>query len=180
MMARGGGLITGLIMGIVALVITVMVGYVIISNVSTVESDLATAGHSQVVINETGYINDSIPYRLATTNATGWTTPVIIGLYNATTSGTIPLANVTVNASGHIHNTTILTFNVAQISYTYKYKGTTDTVSAMRGNFTEGVDEVSDKIPTILLIAAVVLILGVLVFLWAQYKRMNVGGAGEL
>jgi hypothetical protein len=50
----------------------------------------------------------------------------------------------------------------------------------MVSNFTAGIDEVSAKIPTILLIAAVVLILGVLVFLWAQYRRMNVGGGGEL
>lgn len=47
-------------------------------------------------------------------------------------------------------------------------------------NFTAGVDNVSAKIPTILKIAAVVLILGVLVLLWAQYKRINMGGSGEL
>ena len=46
-------------------------------------------------------------------------------------------------------------------------------------NFTEGVGEVSAKIPTVLLIAAVVLILGILVLLWSQYKRMQMGG-GEL
>ena len=47
-------------------------------------------------------------------------------------------------------------------------------------NFTSGIDKVSAKLPTVLLIAAVVLILGVLVFLWAQYKRMNVGSSGEI
>jgi len=45
-------------------------------------------------------------------------------------------------------------------------------------NFTAGVDQVSSKIPTVLLIAAVVLILGVLVLLWTQYKKMNIGGNG--
>ena len=48
------------------------------------------------------------------------------------------------------------------------------------GNFTDGVDNVSEKVPTVLLIAAVVLILSILVILWAQYKRMNVGGGGEI
>ena len=43
-------------------------------------------------------------------------------------------------------------------------------------NFTSGIDKVSSKIPTVLLIAAVVLILGVLVLLWTQYKRMDIGG----
>ena len=48
-------------------------------------------------------------------------------------------------------------------------------------NFTEGVDKVSDKIPTILLVAAIVLILGVLVLLVATWQRMNIGGgAGGL
>ena len=45
-------------------------------------------------------------------------------------------------------------------------------------NFTKGIDNVSEKIPTVLLIAAVVLILGILALLWAQYQRMRIGGGG--
>ena len=46
-------------------------------------------------------------------------------------------------------------------------------------NFTTGISNVSNKLPTVLLIAAVVLILGVLVFLWANFRRMQgVGGGG--
>jgi len=44
------------------------------------------------------------------------------------------------------------------------------------GNFTSGVDNVSGKIPTILLVAAIVLILGVLVLLVATWQRMRIGG----
>jgi cell division protein FtsX len=47
-------------------------------------------------------------------------------------------------------------------------------------NFSAGVNNISAKIPTILLVAAVVIILGVLVILWAQYKKMQVGGSAEL
>ena len=43
-------------------------------------------------------------------------------------------------------------------------------------NFTSGVDNVSAKIPTVLTVAAVVLILGVLVLLVAAWQRMNLGG----
>jgi len=46
------------------------------------------------------------------------------------------------------------------------------------GNFTEGVDNVSGKIPTVLLVAAIVLILGVLVLLVATWQRMRIGGGG--
>jgi len=45
-------------------------------------------------------------------------------------------------------------------------------------NFTEGVDNVSSKIPTVLLVAAIVLILGVLVLLVSNWQRMRLGGGG--
>ena len=43
-------------------------------------------------------------------------------------------------------------------------------------NFTTGVNNVSDKIPTVLLIAAIVLILGVLVLLVGIWQKMRIGG----
>lgn len=52
-------------------------------------------------------------------------------------------------------------------------KNATDRLSA---NFTAGVDNVSGKIPTVLLVAAIVLILGVLVLLVATWQRMRIGG----
>lgn len=48
----------------------------------------------------------------------------------------------------------------------------------LASNFTAGVDNVSGKIPTVLLVAAIVLILGVLVLLVATWQRMNIGGGG--
>ena len=53
------------------------------------------------------------------------------------------------------------------------------TVHQMSANFTAGIDNVSSKIPTILLIAAVVLLFGVLVLLVAQSQRMGIGGGGQ-
>ncbi len=46
----------------------------------------------------------------------------------------------------------------------------------LAGNFTAGVDNVSDKIPTVLLVAAIVLILGVLAVLVGVWQRMRMGG----
>ncbi len=46
----------------------------------------------------------------------------------------------------------------------------------LSGNFTSGVDNVSSKIPTVLLVAAIVLILGVLALLVATWQRMRIGG----
>jgi hypothetical protein len=44
------------------------------------------------------------------------------------------------------------------------------------GNFTSGIDNVSAKIPTVLLVAAVVLIIGVLALLVGIWQRMRMGG----
>ena len=51
--------------------------------------------------------------------------------------------------------------------------------SEMSGNFTLGVNEISSKIPTILLVAAIVLIMGVLAVLVGVWQRMRMGG-GQL
>lgn len=46
----------------------------------------------------------------------------------------------------------------------------------LAGNFTEGVDNISSKIPTVLLVAAIVLIIGVLAVLVGVWQRMRIGG----
>ena len=50
----------------------------------------------------------------------------------------------------------------------------------LKANFTSGVDNVSGKIPTVLLVAAIVLILGVLAILVGVWQRMRMGGGGGL
>ena len=57
--------------------------------------------------------------------------------------------------------------------------GTEATTAAdLSANFTEGIDNVSSKIPTILLIGAVVLLFGVIVLLVKQSQAMGIGGNG--
>lgn len=50
------------------------------------------------------------------------------------------------------------------------------TVDNLTSNFSSGVQNVSSKIPTVLLIAAVVLIIGVLAVLVGIWQRMRMGG----
>ena len=52
--------------------------------------------------------------------------------------------------------------------------------AALAANFTEGIDNVSSKIPTVLLVAAIVLILGVLAVLVGVWQRMRMGGGTSL
>ena len=48
----------------------------------------------------------------------------------------------------------------------------------MTANFTAGLDNISSKLPTILLIAAVVLLFGVIVLLVKQAGAMGIGAGG--
>ena len=60
--------------------------------------------------------------------------------------------------------------------------GSTENKTAydMSANFTEGIQNVSEKIPTILLIGAVVLLFGVIVLLVKQSTAMGIGGGSSL
>lgn len=49
-------------------------------------------------------------------------------------------------------------------------------VGNLTANFTAGIDNVSDKLPTVLLVAAIVLILSVLAVLVGVWQRMRFGG----
>jgi len=53
-------------------------------------------------------------------------------------------------------------------------------VDNLTANFTEGIDNVSAKIPTVLLVAAIVLILAVLAVLVGVWQRMRLGGGGTI
>jgi len=50
------------------------------------------------------------------------------------------------------------------------------TAANLSGNFTTGIGKIGDKIPTILLIAAIVIIFGVIVILVRQSQQMGIGG----
>lgn len=50
----------------------------------------------------------------------------------------------------------------------------------MSKNFTAGIDNISEKIPTILLIVAVVFLFGALVLLVRNANAMGIGGGGSL
>jgi len=55
-----------------------------------------------------------------------------------------------------------------------------NTTSDMSANFTAGIDNISEKIPTILLIVAVVFLFGALLLLMRNARSMGIGGGGSL
>ncbi len=185
---EGGGLIMGIVMGVVALVISIIIAFIIVATISDVESDTATSVGGFVISNETvnadgafASLNDT-EYTLGKAGVTGFASPVITHVYNVSNGAgiLINVANASVTSAGVLTNGTTLSgsWSNVSVSYTYSRDSTSISTRNLRYNFTKGIDNVSEKIPTVLLIAAVVLILGVLALLWAQYQRMNVGGSG--
>lgn len=72
----------------------------------------------------------------------------------------------------------VQTLNNAQLLGTATQEA--NATSEMIQNFTVGLDKISSKLPTILLIVAVVFLLGALVLLMRNAKGMGVGAGGSL
>jgi len=179
------GLITGLVFGIALLILAVIIAFVIVFTLS--DSDLlaenrATAavvnesGDRTVYINATGYQLDG----LGTYYVPG--TIVITQAWNETADGTvvpslIASGNYSVSSTGIVLNATAIEYSNVSLSYTSSvYTIEERSKDHLTGNFTKAVDNVSTKIPTILLVASIVLILGVLVLLVGAWQRMRIGG----
>ena len=180
-MARESGLITGIVGGILLLIILVIIGLVIIQNVAIVEDGLSSSTETRTLTqNETEAWINGTDYTLLEAGYPGFTNPIILTAYNQTENTFIDSGNWTVTNAGVVSNTTLsIGYNNVSLTYQFDYEGTTLTTQGLRENFTKGISNVSNKLPTILLIAAVVLILGVLVFLWANFKKMQGLGGGS-
>ena len=190
MAKEGSGLILGLVVGVAGLVISVIIAFIIVATIADVETDIGTSIHGFTITNETvnaagafASLNDT-PYTLGRVGDIGFASPSITRLYNISDIGPhveINIANATLTPGGVLTNGTTISggWSNVSVSYTYSRQQTVISTQNLRANFTKGIDNISEQIPTVLLIAAVVLILGILALLWAQYQRMNIGGSGS-
>ena len=168
------GLVTGLIFGIVALVIAVIISFVIVSTLNN--SDLlSTSRVTTTALNEVGWINTTT-YTLTNVNANTLNF-AITGAVNRTSGLTILAGNYSLSALGVVANASTIAWNNVSFNYTYQtYLAEELAQNRMIGNFTSGVDNVSSKIPTALLVAAIVLILAILGVLVGVWSKMRMGG----
>jgi len=178
---KKAGTVSDIIGGSGGLIIIVIITLVVVSTLlgsNLLGNDLT---RTISVANETGYCNDT-GYTLTRVNSSN-SAYTIVELLNATDDAAFAVGNCTVNAAGLVKNASSVSFNDAKFSYTFtnaydnKYE---DTATNMGGNLTGGIDNVSAKIPTILLIAAVVLLFGVLIILVQRAKQMTLGGDSSL
>lgn len=191
---KGEGLVSKLVLGVTGLVIITIIALVIVSTLSS--SDLFTTQRvSGTATNESQLSQTSIVYAnqtgyalaKANSSTTGWTITAVWREYNQTTSTTnlpagaynitIPLTNVSVDASGNLKNTTITHYANISVSYTYTLYSDVETASnRMIANLSSGVNNISSKVPTILLVGIIVILLGVLALLFTIWKNSGSGG----
>lgn len=176
-----GGLVTGLIFGIAALVIATIIALTITQTLGTSDIIQDSSTNYQAS-NETGAYINGTGYTVTKYNAStsGF---VVVAAYNRTNSyALIPAGNYTITSAGVLQNTSAIIWNNVSVTYTYDqtHNVLEDSSNLMRGNLTGGINNVSDKLPTVLLIAAIVLILGTLAVLVGVWQRMRFGSGGSI
>jgi len=182
---KRGGVVGDLVSGTGALIVLVVITLVVVSVLlgAGLIDDVSTATITDAGIT----VNDSATgTTVSWAGASGFTSVSITNItINASeASWTIaPIANLTINDSGIVVNASIIpdanltAYQDINLTYLFTYDGDYQaTANALGGNFTTGIDNVSGKIPTILLIAAVVLLFGVIVLLVKQSGAMGIGG----
>ena len=166
------GMITGLVFGIIALIIAIIIAFVI---VGTLNDANLIAQTPITITNESGFINIT-GYTVDGASDTGAGGFTITTLFNGTDDTEFVIGNATISSVGVVSNTTNTNWPDALISYTYSRDSVEKlSTSALSSNFTSGVNNVSSKIPTVLLIAAIILILGILAVLVTVWQRMRMG-----
>ena len=190
------GMVAGLVGGIAALIIGIIIAFTIVGVLGgssivpqttyTInnESDLTGA---LIGANNSGYsVNGTLQsgagsFALSTCFAEYYqsngsaTATTSFGGYNWTLTST----NCSMSSTGNVSNGTAAKYAFPNVSVTYTYIGDNSqnlVVKNLTSNFSTGTQKIASKIPTILLIAAIILIIGVLSVLVGIWQRMRMGG----
>jgi len=185
--SKKGGVVTNTVYGVGALIVGVIVVLVIVTTLFDAQV-LGTAAITNLTVTNESYSGlaqgiwlNRTTYTLASANASTYNF-IITQVYNQTDpSSVLPAANYTVGLNtGIIQNGTNAEYDNVTVSYAFYHTGTTPTENAtatrMQANFTEGLNNISEKIPTILLVVAVVFLFGALALLISVARRMGLNG----
>jgi len=175
---KAQGLVTGIVSGIGFLVITVIVIFLITSTLNGAglieKSTLSTAQNNVLLITSGTELTecaaeDNTDVAISAITVQNLTVAIVSANY--TTSG----CTITGVAGSEYNNTLV---NITAYSYNFDADAQV-SADQMINNFTIGVNNVSNKLPTVLLVAAVVLLFGAIVLLVKQSRTISGnGGAG--
>jgi len=174
--AQTAGLVTSLIFGVASLIIGVIIAFVIVSTLTNADLLTSTRTTSSVADETVATIN-STTYQLAALDANYIPGTITIVAKNYTDGTVIASGNYTLSSTGGLTNATSVNYNNVTVDYSSSVYSVEEKASdRLSTNFTAGVDNISSKIPTVLLIAAIVLILSVLAILVGVWQKMRIGG----
>ena len=193
--AQTAGLVTGLVFGIATLIVGIIIAFVVVSTLNSagLMDDTRT---TTTVTNETNaWAHNGTIYPVDYITTEGFLTPVLTYVWMDWNSSfdptnipastgynvSVPITNFTLSNGGVLTNNSL---NVGRyyanltLTYTYVTKTAEEKASdRLASNFTSGVDNVSSKVPTILLVGAIVLILSILAVLVGVWMKMRSGGS---
>lgn len=170
-------LTAGLIFGIATLIVGIIIAFVVVSTLT--DANLLTSDRdTYTVTNESGGYINATGYTLDEYDANTRLDFTITAAYNASDGELIAAGNYTLS-NGVVTNATVTVYSTANFSYSYIERGETErSATQLSGNMTAGVDNVSSRVPTVLLVAAIVLILSILAVLIGIWQKMRYGGTG--
>lgn len=168
--------ITSLVFGIATLIVGIIVAFIVVTNVGTIDDNLyvtldGPSGTNETVTALAEEGDDLTYYYLSGCSAT------VSSVFNSSDDDYILAAgNYTVSGCTitGVAESPYLGYDVL-VTYTTTYSATVETAELMQSNFTSGIDNISGKVPTVLLIGAIVLILGVLALLFGVWQNMRSG-----
>lgn len=176
------GIVAALIAGVGGLIITALIILVILGTFTNANL-LRTTESATTVISEKNFVINGSGIKLANFNSSyrSWTIITVVNATNTTGNYIIASPNYTLTTSGRLINNTAVLWNAANVTYSYvKPTNYEETVTGANNGFIAGLNNISEKLPTILLISAVILLFGVIVLLYRQYQGMGIGNNGGL
>lgn len=185
---QSAGLISGIVFGLAGVIIAAIIAFVITSTITGADLIDNDNTYTGTITNESltfGALNaaktlgaasyaDNEKSRAITCNS-------ITFAHNQTTLGQRILSGNWTQTSCSITNATALATwgnGTLYVSYTYTVteSKTKSSVNNLSANFSSGVNKISEKVPTVLLVAAIVLILSILAVLVGVWQKMRMGG----
>jgi len=185
-----GGVVTALVMGIAGLIISIVIAFIFISTMTTADLIGNDNVYTSTVLNEsvtfvatnTAQTLDAAAYADREAGASITCNSLTYIANETTTGASLGLTNITKTGCSVINATALTDFignGTVYVSYTYTttVAKTKNTVNNMSTNFSAGVDNISAKVPTVLLVGAIVLILAILALLVGVWQKMRMGGS---
>ena len=181
------GMVTSLVFGIASLVVAVIIALVIVSTLTNSNLVANDQTNTFTVTNESVTMPGAGIVAVSTATDPYFTSWNITLAINGTLGGTVD--NVTLvegvdyqifSANGSVGNITEMDGFRATYTWVKTQTYSKDSMNNLSANLTSGIHNVSSKIPTVLLVAAIILILSVLAILIGVWNKMRMGEGGGL